>query len=155
MSKLTATALVCVAAALVAPTFAADSKAAAPKATAKAVKYMVVNQAAPALMDNKAAEALVQEALPVAKLAKVYPASKWGFATTVEGGLTAAGVCAVTARVTLMPRTAAQQSLLMRPGARTSSAFDAQTGLSKEKCSELAGAKLKEATQSVVSGLVK
>jgi hypothetical protein len=44
---------------------------------------------------------------------------------------------------------------LMRPGARTSSAFDAQSGLSKEKCSELAAAKLKEATASVVSGLVK
>jgi hypothetical protein len=150
MSKLTAKTIVCVAAVLATPTFAADTKAAS-----KAAAYMVVNQAAPALMDNKAAEALVQEALPAAKLAKVYPASKWGFATTVEGGLTAAGVCAVAARVTLMPRTAAQQSLLMRPGARTSSAFDAQSGLSKEKCSELAGAKLKEATQSVVSGLVK
>jgi hypothetical protein len=118
-------------------------------------KYMTINQAAPSLMDNKAAEAIVAEALPVAKLAKVYPPSKYGFASQVEGGLTSAGVCTVSARVTLMPRTAAQQSLLMRPGARTSSAFDAQPGLSKEKCSELAAAKLKEATQSVVSGLVK
>jgi hypothetical protein len=88
------------------------------------------------------------------KVWKVYPASKWGFVTQVEGGITAAGVCVVTARVMMIALTPTVKAPLFRPE-KIATTFDAAPGAGAEQCKQLAKAKLVEATQSVVSSLVK
>ena len=88
------------------------------------------------------------------KVWKVYPASKWGFVSQVEGGLTGAGLCVVTARVMMVPLTQAMKAVLFRPE-KIATAYDGQPGASAEQCKDLAKAKLGEAVQGVVSSLVK
>jgi hypothetical protein len=105
------------------------------------------------LIDAAAAKAILADGIP-AKVWKVYPPTKWGFASQVEGGLTQAGMCVVTARVMMVPLTQALKAPLLRPE-KIATAFDAASGSSAEQCKALAKAKLGEATQSVVSSLVK
>lgn len=105
------------------------------------------------LIDQATAKAVVADGIP-AKLWKVYPASKWGFVSQVEGGITGAGVCVVTARVMMVPLTQAMKAVLFRPE-KIATAFDAASGASAEQCKALAKSKLGEATQGVVSSLVK
>ncbi len=105
------------------------------------------------LIDAVAAKAILAEGIP-AKVWKVYPPTKWGFASQVEGGLTPAGMCVVTARVMMVPLTQAMKAPLLRPE-KIATAFDAASGASAEQCKALAKTKLGEATQSVVSSLVK
>jgi len=104
------------------------------------------------LIDAASAKAVVAEGLP-AKLWKVYPASKWAFVSQVEGGVTSGGVCVVTARVMMVPLTTTVKAVLFRPET-IATAFDSSTG-SGDACKQLAKTKLTEATQSVVSSLVK
>ena len=105
------------------------------------------------LIDTATAKAVVGDGIP-AKVWKVYPPSKWGFVSQVEGGITGAGVCVVTARVMLVPLTQAMKAVLFRPE-KIATAFDAASGASPEQCKALAKGKLTEATQGVVSSLVK
>ncbi len=105
------------------------------------------------LIDAASAKAVLSEGIP-AKVWKVYPATKWGFASQVEGGLTSAGVCVVTARVMMVPLTQALKAPLLRPE-KIATAFDAVAGASADQCKATAKAKLAEATGSVVSSLVK
>jgi len=116
-------------------------------------KAVLLDFSSEALIDGNAAKAVVGEAIP-AKLWKVYPLSKWGFVSQVEGGLTGSGVCVVTARVMMVPLTQAMKAVLFRPE-KTATAFDGQPGASADQCKQLAKAKLGEAAQSVVSSLVK
>jgi hypothetical protein len=125
---------------------AAAASAAAPPA------YITIDQSSPALIGNADALKIWAELIPAKRLARLYPPAKWGFASETEGGLNPAGLCVVTARAMMLP--VSGKALRFAP-ARKSTTFDAQPGLSKEKCSELASAKLKEAVQSVLSGLVK
>ncbi len=85
---------------------------------------------------------------------KVYPASKYVFISQVEGGITAAGACAVTARVMLMPLTPTAKAVLFRPQ-KMATSFDALPAATAEQCKAAATVKLKEATRAVVSALVK
>jgi hypothetical protein len=105
------------------------------------------------LIDEASAKAVLGEGIP-ARVWKVYPASKWGFVSQVEGGITAAGICVVTARVMMVPLTQAVKAVLFRPE-KTATAFDAVPGATEVQCRDLAKAKLVEATQAVVSSLVK
>lgn len=105
------------------------------------------------LIDRAAAIAVLDEGIP-ARLWKVYPASKWAFVSQVEGGITRGDVCVVTARVMMVPLTVTLKAVLLRPQ-QIATAFDAQANASGDQCKALAKSKLVEATQAVVSSLVK
>ena len=96
---------------------------------------------------------MLAEGIP-SKVWKVCPASKWGFVSQVEGGITTAGTCVVTARVMMVPLTGTLKAVLFRPE-KIATSFDALTGATARKCQALARAKLGEALESVVSSLVK
>ena len=106
-----------------------------------------------ALIDDKTAIAIVAANTP-AKVWKVYPASKYALVSQVEGGLTAAKTCVVTARVMLLTVTPATKAVLFRPQ-KMATAFDAAANSSTDACKAVAKDKLKEATVAVVSALVK
>jgi len=116
-------------------------------------KAVLLDFSSSALIDNASAKAMLAEGIP-AKVWKVYPASKWGFVSQVEGGITTAGTCVVTARVMMVPLTGTLKAVLFRPE-KIATSFDALTGATAGKCQALARAKLGEALESVVSSLVK
>lgn len=114
-------------------------------------KAVLLDHSSSAVMDADTAKAVLGDGIP-AKVWKVYPASKWAFSSQVEGGITASGVCVITARVMLLPLTAAMKATLFRPR-KTATAFDALPGATADQCRDLAKAKLKQATEGVVSSL--
>ncbi len=116
-------------------------------------KTNLMNFSNATLIETGAAKAVMAEIIP-AKVWKLFPAKKYTFLSQVEGGLTADKSCVITARVMLLPLTATVGAVLMRPQ-KTATAFDVQPGSSTEQCQALARDKLKEATNAVVSGLVK
>ena len=116
-------------------------------------KSLLLDASADALIDGDTARGLLKEGIP-AKVWKVYPEGKWTFLSQVEGGLTREGICVVTARVVLLPRTGSVRAVLWRPQKRAT-AFDAKPGATAEQCKALAKDKLKEAVAAVVSSLVK
>ena len=122
------------------------------KATAAAKKRIFLDLSSEVLMDKATAQATMAEVIPE-KLWKVYPASKWGFVSQVEGGFNSAKICVVTARVMLTPLTVTN-GLIMRPEERVTT-FDALPGATTEQCKKLAKDKLREATEGVVSSLIK
>lgn len=105
------------------------------------------------LITEDVAKAVMNEHIP-AKVWKLYPASKWAFVSQVEGGLTPSAVCVVTARVMLLPLTPTMKAVMLRPE-KSATAYDAQIGSSAAACKALAKDKLKDATNAVVSALVK
>ena len=116
-------------------------------------KSMLLDLSTESLIDAESAKALVRENVP-AKAWKLYPEGKWTFLSQVEGGLTREGICVVTARVVLLPRTGTVRAVLWRPE-KAATTFDAKPGATAEQCKALAREKLKEATTAVVSALVK
>jgi hypothetical protein len=116
-------------------------------------KAVLLDFSSSALIDAASAKALLGDGIP-AKVWKVYPATKWGFVSQVEGGLTGAGVCVVTARVMMIALTPTVRAPLFRPE-KIATTYDAASGASAEQCRQLAKTKLGEALQSVVSSLVK
>ena len=116
-------------------------------------KAVLLDFSSEALIDSASAKAVLGEGIPK-KVWSVYPVSKWGFVSQVQGGMTSNGTCVVTARVMMVPLTQAVKAVLFRPQ-ETSTTFDALTGANLEQCKVLAKTKLAEATQSVVSSLVK
>ena len=105
------------------------------------------------LISEETAKKVMGDLIPE-KLWKVYPASKYVFISQVEGGITSAGACAVTARVMLMPLTPTAKAVLFRPQ-KTATTFDALPTATADQCKAAAAEKLKEATTAVVSALVK
>jgi hypothetical protein len=104
------------------------------------------------LIDAATAKAVMDENIP-AKVWKINPASKYTFISQVEGGMKGS-TCVVTARVILTPLTPTAKAVLFRPQ-KTATAFDAVPNSSSDACKAVAKEKLKEATLSVVSSLVK
>jgi hypothetical protein len=137
-------------------TVATTAATAAPAAKAAPAKagYVTEDQSTEALISKAAVAAAWKEGLPEDRLAKLYPKAKWGFLSQVEGGMTSNQTCVVTARVVMLPRTSPTRRLVWEPR-KMSTTFDAKPGATAAQCSELAAAKLKEAVQSLVSGLVK
>ena len=128
---------------LSAPVFAAE------------VKTNFIDHSNDALINEATAKAVMKEGIP-AKVWKIYPASKYAFLSQVEGGVNAAGMCVVAARVMVLPLTATVRAPLFRPLPKmTATAYDAIPGASADKCKALAKDKLKEATGAVVSNIVK
>ncbi len=116
-------------------------------------KTNLVDHSTDTLIDEGSAKAVMAEAIP-AKVWKLYPASKFAFVSQVEGGVTTGNACVVVARVMLLPVTPTMKAVLFRPQ-KTATAFDTMAGASVDQCKALAKDKLKEATQAVVSALVK
>lgn len=118
----------------------------------KAVKMTLVDHSNALLITADAAKAVMAENLP-ASVFKIYPASRFAFVSQVEGGMKGS-TCIVSARVMLVPLTAAAKAVLFRPQ-KMATAFDAAQNSSTEACKTLAREKLKEATGAVASGIVK
>ncbi len=116
-------------------------------------KAVLLDFSSAALIDTASAKAMLADGIP-AKVWKVYPASKWGFVSQVEGGVTGTGTCVVTARIMMVPLTGTLKAVLFRPE-KIATSFDALAGATPEKCQALAKAKLGEALESVISSLVK
>lgn len=114
---------------------------------------LLVDHSIERLIDGKTARAVLADGIP-ARVWRLYPASKWGWASQVEGGMTAGNVCVVTARVMMAPLTSGTRRLLFRPE-KMATAFDAVPNATAEQCRQLAKDKLKEAVEGVVSSLVK
>ena len=104
------------------------------------------------LIGEAEARSVMAEIIP-GKLWKIYPASKYTMLSQVEGGMNGS-TCVVAARVMLLPLTPTTRAVLFRPQ-KTATAFDAVVNSSSDACRTLAHEKLKEATQAVVSSIVK
>lgn len=115
-------------------------------------KTNFVDHSSGLLIEAAAARAVMGESIP-AKVWKAYPANKWAFVSQVEGGMKGT-TCVVAARVMLMPLTPTVKAVLFRPQ-KTATAFDAAANSSTDACKAMAKDKLKEATEAVVSALVK
>ncbi len=124
----------------------------AASAWAAAPKTNLIDHSNDLVIDAASAKAVMGEAIP-AKVWKLYPANKWTFSSQVEGGMKGT-TCVITARVMLLPLTPTMKAVLLRPE-KTATAFDAAANSSTEACKTLAKDKLKEATEAVVSALVK
>ena len=121
--------------------------------TAQAAKkdYLIVNEAAPSFgLDEKALNSIWKEDFPP-QIPKLYPPAKYGFLAVIDGGIDAKGQCVVTARATMLPRSG---KLLQFKPVRSAVVFDAQTGMTREKCTDLARKKLDEAIEGMLLGIV-
>jgi hypothetical protein len=116
-------------------------------------KSLLLDLSSEQLIDGETARTILKDGIP-AKVWKVYPEGKWTFLSQVEGGLTREGICVVTARVVLLPRTGTVRAVLWRPQQKAT-VFDAKAGATAEQCKALAQEKLKEAVGGVVAALVK
>jgi hypothetical protein len=115
-----------------------------------APNYLTVDHSSDGMVEAKAVAALWKGKLPD-KLAKLYPVSKWGFSTQVEGGFDEAKVCVVTSRAMLLPRRG--KSLLLEP-AKTVTTFGAKAGATQQECRALADAKLRESIDAMRAALL-
>ena len=113
-------------------------------------QYLSVDNSTQTLMDSATAKAMWNETLP-ARLVKLYPPKKWGFASEVEGGFNAAKTCIITARAMMLP---ARGKVLVFTPTKMATAYDALPNATSDQCKALAKVKLKEAMQAVVAGLV-
>ena len=114
-------------------------------------QFITIDSSGVPMMDGARAKAMWKEVLPAARLAKLYPPAKWGFASQVQGGFNAAKTCIITAQVMLLP--VRRKGLDFKP-AKMATAFDALPNASEQQCEDLARSKLKEAMQAVVSSLL-
>jgi hypothetical protein len=115
--------------------------------------YEIEDFSSAGLIDTATVIAAWKEALPEARLTKLYPRAKWGFLSQVEGGIVDGQLCVVTARVSMLPKTTPTRRLVWEP-AKTSTTFAGKPVGSAAECSALAQDKLKEALRSLVSSLV-
>jgi hypothetical protein len=119
------------------------------------VKTNFIDHSNNVLIDEATAKAVLGENIP-AKVWKIHSPRNFTFVSQVEGGLNAARTCVVTARVMVLPLTAAMKAPMFRPLPKlTATAFDAAANSSTDQCKALAKDKLKEATLAVVSNIVK
>jgi hypothetical protein len=127
---------------------------AAVPAFAAADSYVISDWSTASLIDKAKVDAIWHANMPEARVAKLYPAKRWGFLSQVVGGLVAGQTCVVTARVVMLPRTEPTRRLVWEPS-KSSAVFDSKPNMTAAQCSELAAEKLKEAVQSLASSLVK
>lgn len=119
------------------------------------VKTNFIDHSNNVLIDEATAKAVLGENIP-AKVWKIHSPRNYTFVSQVEGGLNAAKTCVVTARVMVLPLTAAMKAPMFRPLPKlTATAYDAAANSSTDQCKALAKDKLKEATLAVVSSIVK
>ena len=118
-------------------------------------QYAFYDHSSPVLIDTDTAVAIwkaqVDDSMRL-RLQKLYPVSKWGFISQVQGGITTDRACVVTARAMMAPRISANR-MEFRPY-KSATAFATQAGTTSEQCREIAAAKLKEAILAVRSSLI-
>jgi hypothetical protein len=117
--------------------------------------YLIIDHSSEALMDKATALAVWRTQVDgdqSARMRRLFPVSKWGFISQVEGGFTADMVCVVTARAMMVPRIPGDR-LVFKPG-KSATTFASQPGATREQCRELAAAKLAEAVNAVGSSLI-
>ena len=117
------------------------------------IKVNFLDHSAASLIDKDTAVAVMAENIP-ARVWRLYPASRYAFVSQVEGGVTGAGTCVVTARVMMLPLPPTLRAVLFRPQ-KTATAFDSVAGAGREQCQAVAREKLKEATTAVVAAVVR
>jgi hypothetical protein len=118
-------------------------------------QYLFVDDSSPILIDTASALAVWQGQVDDnmrMRLRKVYPVSKWGFVSQVQGGFTTDGVCVVTARAVLVPRVLGSR-LVFKPQ-RSATAFASKPSATQAECRSLASAKLKDAVVAVRTALI-
>jgi len=109
-------------------------------------QYPYADHSAEALIDTPSAIAIWKAQVDDStrtRLQKLYPVSRWGFISQVQGGFTADKVCVVTARALMVPRISGDR-LEFKPK-KSATAFATRPGATQEQCRELAAAQLKEA----------
>ena len=118
-------------------------------------EYLFVDDSSPILIDTASAVAVWKSQVDDRsrlRLQKLYPVSKWGFVSQVQGGFTSDGTCVVTARAVMVPRVLGSR-LVFRPQ-RSAMAFATKAGATQVECREVAALKLKEAIVGVRSALL-
>lgn len=127
--------------------------AAAGASAASAPDYLLVDKSSDALIDDATVRSMFAEFVSP-KMARLYPTNKWGFGVQVEGGITQANTCVVTARVMLLQRNlpVTTKLLLFKPE-RMATAFDALPNASAQQCRDLSKAKLRESFDALRSVL--
>jgi hypothetical protein len=120
---------------------------------ASAPDYLMIDKSSDTLIDDGTVKAMFSEFVS-ARMAKLYPTNKWGFAVQVEGGITQADTCVVTARVMLLQRNlpVTTKLLLFKPE-RMATSFDALPKASAQQCRDLAKTKLRESFDALRSVL--
>lgn len=120
---------------------------------ASAPDYLLIDKSADTLIDDATVRSLFAGFVSP-KMARLYPANKWGFAVQVEGGITQVNTCVVTARVMLLQRNlpVTTKLLLFKPE-RMATAFDALPNAAAPQCRDLAKAKLRESFDALQSVL--
>ena len=122
-----------------------------PALAAKVSDYLIVNDAAPTFgLDEKALVAVWKQEFPP-QIPRLYPPKKFGFLAVIDGGIDPQGLCVVAARATMLPR--AGKILQYKP-VRSAVVFDAQRDSTREQCTGLAKAKLNEAIEGMLAGIV-
>ncbi|MEO5881209.1 MAG: hypothetical protein ABIQ06_02225 [Caldimonas sp.] len=119
------------------------------------VEYVFVDDSSPMLIDTVGAVAVWKSQIDDRtrrRLQRLYPVSKWGFVSQVQGGFTQDGACVVTARTVLVPRVLGSR-LVFKPQ-RSATAFGSQGGATREQCREFAALKLKEAIVGMRTSLI-
>src|SRR5678816_3712961 len=118
-------------------------------------EYLFVDDSSTILIDTASAvkvwKAQVDDSHRM-RLQKLYPVSKWGFVSQVQGGFTTDGHCVVTARAVMVPRVLGSR-LVVKP-VHSAMAFATKPSATREECRSLAALKLKEAIVSVRSALI-
>jgi hypothetical protein len=118
-------------------------------------QYKFHDHSSPELIDTDSALAIwraqVDENMRT-RIHKLYPVSKWGFISQVQGGFTSDRTCVVTARAVMVPLIL-RSRLEFKPY-KSATAFASQAGATREQCRELAAAKLKEAVLAIRSSLI-
>ena len=118
-------------------------------------QYLFIDDSSSILIDRASAVAVWQAQVDERmrqRLHKLYPVSKWGFVSQVQGGFTTDGVCVVTARAVLVPRVLGSR-LVFKPQ-RSATAFASKPGATQDECRSIAASKLKDAIQAVRTALI-
>jgi hypothetical protein len=117
--------------------------------------YIFADDSSPALMSRDDAISVWRSKVNDSqreRIRKLYPVSKWGFVSQVEGGFTVDKTCVVTARVMMVPRSTGGR-LLFKP-TKSATTFAAQPGATVEQCRATASEKLQEAVYALLTSLI-
>jgi hypothetical protein len=118
-------------------------------------QYTYVDHSSPVLIDTSSAikiwRAQVDESMRT-RIQKLYPISRWGFVSQVQGGFTSDNTCVVTARTLMVPRLSGSR-LEFKPH-KSATAFAVQPGATREQCRDLAAEKLKDAVLALRMSLI-
>jgi len=117
--------------------------------------YVFADDSSAVLMNRDEAQAIWRAQVNDSQLARIralYPTSKWGFVSQVEGGFTPEKICVVTARVMMVPRSTGGR-LLFKP-TKSATTFAAQPGATVEQCRATASDKLSQAVYALLTSLI-